>query len=111
MIVACDNISISTSIHEIDQLLQISSWMAFKHSTFSSLSWKVVLKNNDIKTLEKSYAFFCFGPFCKISKVFPQTIFATMCVPLNYLLMQYFIFFKNQIQSHPIANIISNSMA
>jgi hypothetical protein len=53
----------------------------------------------------------CFGPFCKISKVFPQTIFATMRVPLNYLLMQYFFYLKNQIQFHPIVNIVSNLMA
>jgi hypothetical protein len=35
------------SIHEIDQLLQVSNWIASKHSTFSSLSWKDVLENND----------------------------------------------------------------
>nr|AND50646.1 ribosomal protein S3 [Sphagnum balticum] len=99
------------SIHEIDQLLQVSSWMASKHSTFSSLSWKDVLENNDRRTLEKSYAFYRFGPFCKISKVFPQTIFAAVRVPLNYLLMQYFFYLKNQIQFHPIANIVSNLMA
>jgi hypothetical protein len=63
MIVACDNISNRTSIHEIDQLLQISSWMASKHSTFSSLSWKDILENNDIKTLEESYTFFLFWVF------------------------------------------------
>jgi hypothetical protein len=62
------------SIHEIDQLLQVSSWMVSKHSTFSSLSWKDILENNERRTLEKSYAFSCFGPFCKISKVFPQAI-------------------------------------
>jgi hypothetical protein len=62
--------------------------MASKHSTFSSLSWKYVLENNDKRMLEKSYAFFRFGPFYKISKVFPQTIFALVRVPLNYLLVQ-----------------------
>jgi hypothetical protein len=85
--------------------------MASKHSTFSSSSWKDVLENNDRRTLEKSYAFFSFGPFCKISKVFPQTIFADVRVPLNYLLLQYFFYLKNQIQFHPIANIVSNLMA
>jgi hypothetical protein len=60
--------------------------MASKHSTFSSLSWKDVLENNDRRTLEKNYAFSRFGPFCKINKVFPQTIFAAVRVPLNYLL-------------------------
>jgi hypothetical protein len=87
--------------------------MASKHSTFSSLSWREVLENNDRRTLEKNYAFFffCFGPFYKISKVFPHTIFITMYVALNYLLMQYFFNLKNQIQFHPIVNIISNLMA
>jgi hypothetical protein len=60
---------------------------------------------HDRRTLEKSYAFSRFGPFCKISKVFPQTIFAAVRVPLNYLLMQYFFYLKNQIQFHPIANM------
>jgi hypothetical protein len=85
--------------------------MASKHSTFSSLNWKDVLENNDRRTLEKSYAFFRFGPFYKISKVFPHTIFVAMRVPLNYLLMQYFFYLKNQIQFHPIVNIVSNLMA
>jgi hypothetical protein len=40
---------------------------------FSSLSWKDVLENNDRRRLEKNYAFSRFGPFGKISKVFPQT--------------------------------------
>jgi hypothetical protein len=35
------------SIYEIDQLLQVRSWMASKHSTFSSSKWKDVLENND----------------------------------------------------------------
>jgi len=84
--------------------------MASKHSTFSSLSCKDVLENNYRRTLE-NYAFFHFMPFYKISKVFPQTIFATMHVPLNYMLMQYCVYLKNQIQFHPIINIVSNLMA
>jgi hypothetical protein len=40
-----------------------------KHSTFSSLSWKDVLENNDRRMLEKSYAFSRFEPFRKISKI------------------------------------------
>jgi hypothetical protein len=76
------------SIHEINQLLQVSNWMASKNSTFSSLSWKDVLENNDRRMLGKNYAFSHFGPFCKISKVFPHTIFVVVRVPLNYLLME-----------------------
>jgi hypothetical protein len=74
--------------------------MAFKHSTFSSLSWKDVLENNDRRMLEKNYAYSRFGPFYKISKVFPDAIFAAVHVPLNYLLMQYFFYLKNQIQKY-----------
>jgi hypothetical protein len=85
--------------------------MASKHSTFSSSSWKDVLENNDRRMLEKNYAFSRLGPFCKISKVFPQTIFAVVRFPLNYLLMQYLFYLKNRIQFHPIANIVSNLMA
>jgi hypothetical protein len=59
------------SIHKIDQLLQANSCLASKHSTFSSLSWKDILENNDRRTLEKNYAFFRFEPLCKIGKVFP----------------------------------------
>jgi hypothetical protein len=44
--------------------------MAFKQSTFSSLSWKDVLENNDRRTLKKHYAFSRFSLFYKISKVF-----------------------------------------
>ncbi len=98
-------------IYKNDQLLQVNNKMAFKHSIFSSLSWKDVLENNDKRTLEKSYAFSRFEPFYKINKVFPWTIFAVMCVPLNYMLMQYFFVLKNQIWFHPIVNIVSNLMA
>jgi hypothetical protein len=62
--------------------------MASKNSTFSSLSWKDILENNDKRILEKNYAFSKFGPFYKISKVFPHTIFVIVRVPLNYLLME-----------------------
>jgi hypothetical protein len=33
---------------------KVSNWMASKHFTFSNLSWKDVLKNNDKKTLKKN---------------------------------------------------------
>ncbi len=45
---------------------------------FFQTCWKGILEDNDRRTLEKSYAFDFFGPFCKINKIFPQTIFVVM---------------------------------
>lgn len=100
------------SIHEIDQLLRVSGWMASKHSTSSSLSWKdALLGNNDRRTSEESYAFSRFGPFRRISDVFPQTVFAAVRAPLNHLVMQYFFHLKNQIKFDPIVEIVSDLVA
>lgn len=97
------------SMHEIDQLLRISGWMASKNST--SLRNDALLENDDRKMSEKSYAFSCFGSLRQISDVFPQTIFAAVRAPLNHLVMQYFFYSKNRIKFDPIVNIVSNLAA
>nr|BDN79778.1 ribosomal protein S3 [Ditrichum rhynchostegium] len=94
------------SMHEIDQLLRISGWMASKNST--SLRNDAILENDDRKMSEKSYAFSRFGSLRQISNVFPQTIFAAVRAPLNHLVMQYFFHLKNRIQFDPIVNIVSD---
>jgi small subunit ribosomal protein S3 len=99
-------------MHEIDQLLRVSGWMASKHSTSLSLSGNdALLENYDIKTSEESYAFSYFGSFRQISDVFPQTIFAAVRAPLNHLVMQYFFHSKNRIKFDPIVNIVSDLVA
>nr|AHI16022.1 ribosomal protein S3 [Bryum argenteum] len=97
------------SMHEIDQLLRISGWIASKNSIF--LRNDALLENDNRKMSEKSYAFSCFGSLRQISHVFPQTIFAAVRAPLNYLVMQYFFYSKNRIQFDPIVNIVSNLAA
>lgn len=97
------------SMHEIDQLLRISGWMASKSST--SLRNDALLDNDDRKMSDKSYAFSCFGSLRQISDVFPQTFFAAVRAPLNHLVMQYFFHLKNQIQFDPIVNIVSDLAA
>nr|YP_009918921.1 ribosomal protein S3 [Chorisodontium aciphyllum]QMJ96186.1 ribosomal protein S3 [Chorisodontium aciphyllum] len=97
------------SMHEIDQLLRISGWMASKKST--SLRNDALLENDDRKMSEKSYAFSRFGSLRQISDVFPQTIFAAVRAPLNHLVMQYFFHLKNRIQFDPIVNIVSDLAA
>jgi small subunit ribosomal protein S3 len=97
------------SMHEIDQLLRISGWMASKNST--SLKNDALLENDDRKMSEKSYAFSRFGSLHQISDVFPQTIFAAVRAPLNHLVMQYFFHPKNRIQFDPIVNIVSDLAA
>jgi hypothetical protein len=94
------------SIHKIDQLLRISSWMASKKST--SLRNDALLENDDRKMSEKNYAYSRFGSLRQISDVFPQTIFAAVRAPLNHLVIQYFFHLKNQIQFDPIVNIVSD---
>ena len=94
-------------MHEINQLLLISGWMASENST--SLRNDALLENDDKKMSKKSYAFFCFGSLHKkISNVFPHTIFTAVHAPLNHLVMQYPFHPKNQIQFDPIVNIVSN---
>jgi small subunit ribosomal protein S3 len=97
------------SMHEIDQLLRISGWMASKKST--SLKNDALSRNDDGKMAEKSYAFFRFGSLRQISDVFPQTIFAAVRAPLNHSVMQYFFHLKNRIQFDPIVNIVSDLAA
>lgn len=97
------------SMHEIDQLLRISGWMASKSST--SLRKDALLENDDRKMSEKSYAFSRFGSLRQISDVFPQTIFAAVRAPLNHLVMQYIFHLKNRIQFDPIVNIVSDLAA
>nr|YP_009136125.1 ribosomal protein S3 [Bucklandiella orthotrichacea]AKC89376.1 ribosomal protein S3 [Bucklandiella orthotrichacea] len=97
------------SMHEIDQLLRISGWMASKKSI--SLRNDAFLENDDKKMSEKSYAFSRFGSLRQISDVFPQTIFAAMRAPLNHLVMQYFFHPKNQIRFDPLVNIVSDLAA
>jgi small subunit ribosomal protein S3 len=97
------------SMHEIDQLLRISGWMASKSST--SLRKDAFLENDDRKMSEKSYAFSRFGSLRQISDVFPQTIFAAVRAPLNHLVMQYIFHLKNRIQFDPIVNIVSDLAA
>nr|AGN74234.1 ribosomal protein S3 [Tetraphis pellucida]AHI16033.1 ribosomal protein S3 [Tetraphis pellucida] len=100
------------SMHEIDQLLRVSGWMASKHSISLSPSGNdALLENDDRETSEKRYAFSRFGSFRQISDVFPQTIFTAVRAPLNHLVMQYFFHPKNQIQFDPIVNIVSELVA
>jgi small subunit ribosomal protein S3 len=97
------------SMHEIDQLLRISGWIASRSSTY--LRNDALSDNDDGKMAEKSYAFSRFGSLRRISDVFPQTIFAAVRAPLNHLVMQYFFYLKNRIQFDPIVNIVSDLAA
>ena len=97
------------SMHQIDQLLRISGWMASKNSP--SLRNDALLENDDRKMSEKNYAFSRFGSLRQISDVFPQIIFAAVRAPLNHLVMQYFFHLTNRIQFDPIVNIVSDLAA